>query len=165
MIVCGIDPGKTGAIAFLQSAPARLLSVTPMPIQMPAGRRTSARKHSVNWWAVCAAIRDTLPDLLVIERQGAMPGQGVSSTFSIGYQYGALIGIASALGIPFEIVEPRKWKSGLGLIGLDKNASRDRATELLPEGAALFSRVKDHGNAEASLIALWKVRYDSPLPN
>jgi hypothetical protein len=136
------------------------MSVTPMPLAREAGRRTPKTKHTVNWWAVCAAIRDSEPDLLVIERQRAMPGQGVSSTFSIGYQYGALVGLAAAMGIPFELVEPAVWKHDLGLIGLDKTASRQRATELMPEGLSLFTRAKDHGAAEASLIALWKVAYD-----
>jgi crossover junction endodeoxyribonuclease RuvC len=162
MIICGIDPGKTGALAFMRSDPAQLMSVTPMPIAREAGRRTSKTKKMVNWWAVCAAIREAEPDLLVIERQGARPGQGISSTFSIGFQYGALLGIASCLGIPYEVVEPSVWKRAMGLTGLDKDASRHRAAELMPEGAAFFTRQLDHGRAEACLIALWKLAYERP---
>lgn len=162
MRVCGIDPGKTGALAFLSSDPVTLLSVVPMPVTSAAGRRTQRTRNTLNWWAVAEALREGQPDLVVIERQGARPGQGVSSTFSIGFQYGGLLGILSALGLPFEIVEARTWKHALGLKGLDKNASRHRACELLPAGAAFFARQLDHGRAEACLIALWKIAYEQP---
>ena len=156
MIVCGIDPGKTGALAFLRDDPRQLICVVPMPTVREPGARRQMTKRSVNWWAVTEAIREQDPDLIVIERQGARPGQGISSTFSIGYQYGALIGIASALGIPFEIVQPQVWKRGIGLLTGEKDLSRELAKHLIPEGAAFFTKQLDHGKAEACLIALWK---------
>jgi crossover junction endodeoxyribonuclease RuvC len=159
MLICGIDPGKTGAIAFVDT-PGVLRAVVPMPVETPASR-FKRRKLSweINWWAVTEAIRAEKPDLVVLERQGARPGQGVSSTFVIGFQYGALTGVLAALGLPFEVVDPSVWKRGLDLLGHDKNASRERAIELMPESSALFSRKKDHGRAEAALIALWKVKH------
>ena len=130
-----------------------------MPLAKISGRRTAKTIFNVNWWAVAEALRESDPDLIVIEQQGARPGMSAKSTFSIAHQYGALIGICSALGKPFELVLPAVWKVRMGLRGLDKDASRARACELMPEGAALFSRQLDHGRAEASLIAMWKVAY------
>lgn len=157
MRVCGIDPGKTGALAFMQSDPRSLVCVVPMPLDKTTSR--GLMRTSVNWWAVTAAIREQDPDLVVIERQRAMPRQGVSSTFATGFQYGALTGILAALGKPYEVVEPSVWKRDVGLLKLDKDHSRERAIELVPEGTAFFARKKDHGNAEACLIALWKIAY------
>ncbi len=157
MRVCGIDPGKTGALAFMQSDPRSLVCVVPMPLNKAELR--GALKTSVNWWAVTEAIREQDPDLIVIERQGARPGQGISSTFAIGYKYRALTGIVAALGKPYEIVEPRVWKNDVGLIRADKDHSRARARELIPEGAPFFVKQLDHGKAEACLIALWKIAY------
>ena len=88
----------------------------------------------------------------LIERQGARPGEGVRSTFSSGYGYGLWIGILSALEIPWFQVEPRAWKKEMQATD-DKNASRRRAMELFPAMASALSRVKDHGRAEALLIA------------
>jgi crossover junction endodeoxyribonuclease RuvC len=42
-----------------------------------------------------------------------------------------------------------------GLRGGDKEGSRQRALQLFPAAHALLARKKDHGRAEASLIALF----------
>lgn len=158
MVICGIDPGMTGALAFLRSDPVQVMSIVPMPLALARTKsRTRQNKSTVNWWAVTEAIRESDPDLVIVERQAARPGQGLSSTFAIGYQYGALQGILAALGKPYEIVEPATWKRGVGLLRADKSASRDLAGRLMPEAAHLFTRDKDHGLAEAALIALWKL--------
>jgi crossover junction endodeoxyribonuclease RuvC len=162
MLICGIDPGKTGALAFVRSDPAHLDSVISMPLVQTRGRRTPKTIFSANWHAVAAALRESEPDLVVIEQQGARPGMSAKSTFSIAHQYGALIGICSALGLPFETVLPSVWKVRMGLKGLDKDASRARAIQLMPEGAAFFTRQLDHGRAEAALIGMWKVAYEQP---
>lgn len=157
MTICGIDPGLTGALAFA-NAKGRVESIIPMPLLAPDLFKRRKTKRKVNWWAVVAAIRAEAPSLVALERQGPMPRQGVSSTFAIGYQYGALTGILAALGIPFELVEPAVWKRDLGLLGHDKSHSLELARSLMPEVAHLFPRQKDHGLAEAALIAHWKVK-------
>ncbi|MDO8605136.1 MAG: hypothetical protein Q7R40_01240, partial [Phaeospirillum sp.] len=50
---------------------------------------------------------------------------------------------------------PGVWKRTLGLLKADKAASRARAVELYPEVAGRLTRVKDHGRAEALLLAEW----------
>jgi hypothetical protein len=158
MVICGIDPGMTGALAFMDAKSALVSAIVPMPLHDPEPFERRRTKRRVNWWAVSAAIREEAPGLVVLERQRAMPRQGVSSTFALGYQYGALTGILAASGIPFELVEPAVWKRDLDLLGHDKAHSLVRARELLPEIVPLITRQKDHGLAEAALIALWKVR-------
>jgi crossover junction endodeoxyribonuclease RuvC len=171
MKICGIDPGLTGALAFLETDPltaphsSRLLSTIDMPVAktMVGKRLAKSRKtapQTPNWWAVAAALREEEPDLVVLENQRPMPQQGVVSMFSLGRQMGGLEGVLAALGLPFEVVEPVTWKWAVGLKGREKEASRQLALKLMPEGAALFGRKRDHGRAEAALIALWKASYE-----
>ncbi len=97
-------------------------------------------------------------DEVVIERVGAMPGQGVSSTFKFGRGVGILEGVAAALGKRITYVAPTVWKRDVG-VSADKEASRRKAMDLWPEFASLiFAKKKDHGPAEAALIGLWRVR-------
>ena len=46
------------------------------------------------------------------------------------------------------------WKRKLHLPGKDKEAARQRALQLFPKHHSLFSRKKDHGRADAALIAV-----------
>ena len=39
-----------------------------------------------------------------------MPGQGVRSTFSIGFGFGIWQGLLTALQMPFELVSPQRWQ-------------------------------------------------------
>ena len=76
MRICGIDPGKTGALAFLQTDPAAVTSVVPMPLTVLKQTSRGPTRSTMNWFAVTEAIRESDSDLVVIERQAARPGQG-----------------------------------------------------------------------------------------
>lgn len=93
------------------------------------------------------------PDVVVVEKVHSMPGQGVHSVFSFGKSYGILIGVATGLSHPLVKITPQKWKQANGLIGKDKDASRQLAMELWPQHADRFKRKMDDGRAEAALIA------------
>ncbi len=56
--------------------------------------------------------------------------------------------------VPLTIIEPTAWKKFHGLHGGDKELSRQRALQLFPSAHALLTRKKDHGRAEAALIAM-----------
>jgi hypothetical protein len=55
--------------------------------------------------------------------------------------------------MPLTIIEPTAWKKIHNLRGSEKEASRQRALQLFPSAHALLARKKDHGRAEAALIA------------
>ena len=94
------------------------------------------------------------PGVAVIEKVGAMPGQGVASTFKFGKACGLIEGTLAALNIPFHLVSPPVWKKSLGLRGKDKEASRALAIRLYPSVRGLD--LKKHQNrAEALLIGHW----------
>jgi len=57
------------------------------------------------------------------------------------------------------IIEPTAWKKAHHLRGGDKEGGRQRALQLFPSAHALLARKKDHGRAEAALIALAGVNH------
>jgi crossover junction endodeoxyribonuclease RuvC len=156
----GIDPGGTGALAFLtldaDGRPTNL-EIVDMPVGK-VGKRTR-----VDVYALAREIdarmkdEDGQPgepfDVAMIEQGGVRPlnGRVGAGTFWMGV--GALHGVLAANFIPIETCVPRAWRSALRVTG-DKDASRLRASAIFPRWAALWSRAKDHGRAEAALIAL-----------
>jgi hypothetical protein len=137
--ILGIDPGITGGLAFL--FPTGELEVGDIPVV--AGE--------VDVDTLVRQVRAFSPALAVIERANAMPKQGVSSTFKYGVAYGALRTVVALCNIPYHLVTPAKWKSHFRL-DADKEQSRALAIQFWP-GCGYFSRKKDHGRAEAALIA------------
>lgn len=91
-------------------------------------------------------------ELAVIERVASMPGQGVSSVFSLGHTAGAIEGVLLAMGCPVEFVAPATWKRAMGL-GRDKADSRAKASLAYPEHAGRWIRKSDHNRAEAVMLA------------
>lgn len=66
-----------------------------------------------------------------LERVNAMPGQGVTSMFKFGENFGFIQGLLTAYAIPYELVLPRKWKKEFQITG-DKNTSIEVCKRLFP---------------------------------
>lgn len=141
--IAGIDPGFTGAIAFLSDSS---LSVYDLPIKKIMNKKQVCGKQLTKLFKKHAV------DICVIEDVHSMPDQGVASTFTFGYNAGILLGVAEALGIKVLKVKPAAWKSALNL-SKDKKKSLALAIKLFPEYKDLFKRAKDDGRAEAALLA------------
>jgi crossover junction endodeoxyribonuclease RuvC len=62
-------------------------------------------------------------------------------------------GVIALCGILMTIIEPIAWKKFHGLRGGEKEAGQ-RALQLFPAAHGMLARRKDHGRAEAALIAL-----------
>ena len=142
--VLGIDPGVSGAIAFLPLNDLTRVSVEDVPV---AG-------GEINVPALANIIRTYRPALAVIEKAQSMPKQGVSSVFAYGRSYGDVRGIIGALDIPLHLVTPRVWKKAFGL-SADKEQCRMFAIRMFPVVAEHFKLRRHHGRAEAALIALY----------
>ena len=140
--ILGIDPGLSGAMAFLACADYGMVTAEDAPV---AG-------DAINAALMADRIMQLRPTVCVIELVGAMPGQGVSSMFKFGRAFGTAIGIVAALDIPIHYVTPAKWKAHFRL-PKDKDAARQRAINFWPASADRFTRKKDAGRAEAALIA------------
>lgn len=118
MIYLGVDPGASGAIVGI----------------WPGGSiqhvRNDGTEKDVSEWLADVAGEKCYATL---EQVGAMPKQGVSSTFKFGRSYGFLRGLLIAHRVPFETVTPAKWQGFLGCRSKgDKNVTKAKAQELFP---------------------------------
>lgn len=138
--ILGIDPGLSGAYAILHGDDA---TVDDLPI---------VDKH-LDAAMLQRIVKMYAPDTAIVERVGAMPGQGVSSMFVFGRCYGAILATLACAGVPTVLVTPAQWKKKFSL-GKDKERSRELAIRTFPTVEGL-SRKKDEGRAEALLLALY----------
>lgn len=150
MIVFGVDPGFSGAVAEFYPAEHKLY-VHDMPTVPSQKGRVELNCHAV---LDLLCTDGSMPATVWLEKVGARPGQGVSSMFRFGQQLGALEMAVAANGHPLRWTTPAKWKAHFGL-SADKGAARKVAMERFPAVASLFARAKDDGRAEAALIALY----------
>ena len=146
MIYIGIDPGKSGAMAVIDSD-SNIVALTPFDEEE---YRRVLTNLPLGDNAICC-----------LEKVGAMPKQGVSSTFSFGENYGFIQGMLFAFYIPYQLVTPRKWKSAFSL-NAEKADSIRVCKQLFP--SANLKRTErcktDHdGLAESLLLALYAKRY------
>jgi hypothetical protein len=143
-IIMGIDPGISGAVAFFFPMVPSRISVDDVPV---AG-------GEINSYELARVIRIHRPTIAVIEKVGAMPGNGGVSMFNFGRSYGDVRGVVAALDIPMHFVTPQRWKKHFGLTA-DKEQSRLRAIRTFPSAAESFKLKKHDGRAEAALLALY----------
>lgn len=156
MIIVGVDPGTSGAVGVIYPDKYEVMDIPAMAV----GKRGGRVKNQVNA-AELAMMLKTMKHWgevynsqisVWLEKVASMPGQGVSTMFSMGDSLGCIRGCCAALGLQINMVTPQVWKKHFGL-GKDKEIVRARAIELFPE--APLSRKKDHNRAEALLIALY----------
>ena len=149
----GIDPGITGAIAFMDDA-----GECGDVMDIPTMAKASGKGQQIDPYALFSMLMELrrmspCGATAYLERVNAMPGQGVSSVFSFGKSVGIIEGVIAALSIPVKMPTPQSWKKRAGLTGKDKDAARTLAIQLHPEIADKLSRKKDIGRADAILIA------------
>lgn len=151
MVIIGIDPGLTGAIAKIDHHGLR--EIADMPT-MKVG--TGKVKNQVNGAALSSLLKMWLGEydkneiMVLIELVHAMPKQGVGSVFSLGHTLGIIEGVVAARGYPSQSVTPGSWKKHFSLTA-DKDQCRTVAQKFYPD--APLTRKMDHNRAEAILIA------------
>jgi crossover junction endodeoxyribonuclease RuvC len=149
MRIVGIDPGASGALVILDTK-TNTLEVIDMPcVEVKRGTRNV---RQVSAQHVVDVLADKEIEHAVIEKVGAMPGQGVSSMFAFGRAAGVVEGALAGLRIATTYVSPQEWQKHMRVIG-GKDGSRSRASQLWPKQSDAFSRKKDDGRADAALIA------------
>jgi crossover junction endodeoxyribonuclease RuvC len=157
-VILGVDVGLSGALAALRGPEVLLLADLPT-IRVQRGR--GARREYLAG-ELAQLVRDVLaaapagaPVHAVVERQGARPGQGLVSAFSLGYGTGLIAGVLATLSVPLELEAPATWKKALGLPpGAGKGASLELAARLFPHAHV----ARRDGRAEALLLALYGQR-------
>lgn len=154
-LIVGIDPGAVSGAWGVLTADGRYVSCGDLPT-VASGRDG---RPQVDAAALAAQLR-TLgrPSELraVLELAQPWPGQGVSSSFRFGVSAGVVLGVLGTLGIETEIVPARAWKTALRL-GPEKSAALARARRQWPEACPQLARARDHGRAEALLIAHYTI--------
>lgn len=158
--ILGIDPGFSGALAFIDRGTKRILELHDMPLLVPqksAFSKAERRRH-VDLVKLADIIQSAQlfygVSLAVVEDVHAHPGQGTVSMFRFGFYAGATHGILAALGIRVVLQRPEVWKSSFGL-SRDKSKSIGLAKKLFPNDTKHFTLKGHDGRAEACLLA-WR---------
>ena len=140
----GIDPGKTGAVAVIFDGEDE-----PTFADFGSGDELNILALAQHGgYNKCFA---------VLEKVSAMPKQGIASTFKFGENFGWWQGVLTALKIPFTFAVPRRWQKVI-FDSMPRQADRkamslDMARRLFPELRDHLKRKRDHGRADALLIA------------
>ena len=169
-IFIGIDPGITGAVAAIHPDGRIELYDTPTLV-IVGGKKIKTVYNEREMAAMLRGIVSQGPAECAIERVQAFPAQrrgaapcpacgrgpmaqGVVGMFAFGEGFGMWKGIMAALGIKYELVSPVTWKGALMAgQGKEKDASRQVALRKFPAVAEMLTRMKDHGRADALLLA------------
>lgn len=160
MIVIGIDPGLTGAVAVMDHNGVRAVFDLPtMPA--PEVGKDALVKNKIDGRALCQLLLKHCPASegkphVVLEKVGTMGGKNnaVQTQGALLRTLGAVESVVECLNYKVQYVAPQSWKRKFGL-GKEKAKSLETARRLHPEAATNLSRVKDHNRAEAVLLAHW----------
>lgn len=146
MKVLAVDPGQSGAVVRLHFPAMHL----------------EARRDFKSLADIARAVRDLLPaEHGVIELVSAMPGQGVVSMFSFGRATGVAMGAFLFAGQPFVEIQPQRWQTYWRDLMCRPGEPFDSiivARQVFPAQVDLFTRKKDHGTADAALLAAYAAR-------
>jgi len=153
MIYIGIDPGVSGGIAALSDG-GQVIDYCKMPA---TDRDLFDTLHELQERANIEG-----PARAVLERvhagvfgHGKAGKMGVTSAFTFGRGYGALLMALAAVEIPFDQVMPAQWQAALGCRSMgDKNVTKRRAQQLFP------ALTITHAVADALLLAEFCRRVD-----
>jgi crossover junction endodeoxyribonuclease RuvC len=154
-MIVGIDPGLSGALFFLDPNCPSSGEAADIPVHLLVRGGKTKREIDISGLIRILTVRRI--DHAFVEQVGAMPGQGISGVFAFGKCYGIVLGVLAACSIPMTLVPPLRWKRALA-VPKAKDGARARASQLLPEAAHQWRFKKDHGRAEACLLALYGLR-------
>lgn len=123
-IFIGIDPGLNGGFAALFPEENKLI-ILPMPLI--GDKDYDVVKLASMFKNIKADPKDVF---VTIEKQMALPGQGLTSTLKTGTGFGLLIGIVAALEIPYQIIPPQKWQRQI-FVGLPAKQDTKVSSEIM----------------------------------
>ena len=100
-MIVGIDCGyRTGGVALIGDDHAE---VHDLPVFSEGGVDVAELDRLIRTFAD--------PEHVYIEKQGAMPNQGVSSTFKLGYAFGQITATVALTQVPFTLVTPPNMRT------------------------------------------------------
>lgn len=167
-IVVFIDPGKSGGIVAIDLLGRYVdhLAADHPDNGYVVGKRLSGAVVAA-FLSRLQAHAPALPIVKVgIEKQSTRPKEGLRAALTTGRNWGVLVGVVEALGLPLVEVTPAKWAGAVHGKGAKTSAERKaRSVQLcrqeLPDLPLVWGRrVKPHdGLADAGAGALWLRSY------
>jgi len=148
--ILGIDVGMSGA---LSSWDGHELIIHDMPTFEIKKGKTLRKRIDISALKRIVELNH-LDTHVFIEQVSAQPGNGAAAAFTYGFGCGVIEAVVQCCGLPFTYVPPQTWKKAMQC-PKDKDAARQRASQLFPQFSHNWDRKKDDGRAEASLIALY----------
>jgi crossover junction endodeoxyribonuclease RuvC len=154
-MIAGWDPGLAGALFFLDPSGPTNGEAIDLPVHLLV--RGGKKKRELDVAGLVGILAAHRIEHAFVEAVASMPGQGVSSSFAFGKCFGVILGVLASHAVPVTLVTAAVWKRALG-VPKAKDGARARASQLLPGAASQWTLVKQHGRAEAALLALYGAR-------
>ncbi|CAH9100092.1 unnamed protein product [Cuscuta epithymum] len=154
--VIGVDPDVSGALAILKPDHSPQVFDSPH-LKVTVGKGVRRRLDARSIVHLLQSFEVPIGTTAYIEQSTPFPQDGKQGWWGGGFGYGLWIGILVALGFSVVPVPSALWKRTFKLAGGDttKDDSRDMASRLFPCMSSQLKRKKDHGRAEALLIAAY----------
>lgn len=148
----GIDPGKSGGMAWLRE------DNLTVPISVKTDGTTEKDLEMFLNKLADEQTRKYAGIFAVIEKVSSSPQMGVTSAFTFGRNFGFWLGLLTATPIPYVMVSPQKWQKAMGCLTKgDKNVSKAAAQRLYPNEKIT------HATADALLLATYCRRFHNEL--
>lgn len=145
MKILGVDPGMSGALAYYDGDE---LIIWDMPIfEKEKGKDLDIHRLALFF-------DEAEAEHMFLEKTTALPKISGKAAYSMGKSEGAILGIAAVQKLSYTLTRPAEWKKEMSCPA-DKDAARQRASQLLPQYAHNWDLKKHDGRAEAALIALF----------
>ena len=168
-MIIGVDPGNTGAIAFLTDE-GELINVVDIPVtKVKVGDKW---RSEIDADKVVYVLEDKFSygDVVFLERVQAMPrfnmntgkydkSQGGAANIAYGRGGGIIEGVFAAHKVQVYRIPSAEWRPVMVGSKTDKEKSRLTAIKLWPDKADLFKLKTKHGRAEAALIGRYGVKH------
>ena len=161
ILLVGCDSDAGGALVVVRGpAPgvARRVVVLDCPtVKVEVNGKQRTRLCVEAMVALVASARIPRGTVAHVEEGGVEFGFSAQTAFVQGYNFGLWKGVLASAGLDVRVVKPQAWKYALGLAHKKstKDESRAMAGAVFPSTTEQLRRKKDHGRAEALLIAAY----------
>lgn len=162
--VLGIDPDVSGAVAVLWGDDINAAEVFDVPnVQVMVGGKQRNRHDARSIVNLINKVKAPSGSVAYIEQSIPFPKDGKQGWWGTGFGFGVWIGILVASGFSVVPVPPQVWKRAMDLSLRTKDECRASAASIFPLLAPQLKRKKDHGRAEALLIAAYGKGIPAPV--
>jgi len=169
-LICGIDPGINGALAFLtRDLKLTLVDIPKYYLTLTAKTKKGnpKRRGVVDANALFLLLAEKDPKMVGIELvqvggAGEKFQRSAASIQTTGVNYGIVLGILTALEIPYFEIKAREWQKatfgGRGKTSNTKEMAYHKCCSLFPRYAEEFKTQRGRlldGRCDAALIAYY----------